>query len=116
LRWRAMRSFQVGDQVDGRYVLRREIARGGGGVVYEAVQRFTTRSVAIKLLLDEHQLHPRTGMRLLREARALTVARHRNVVSVLDAGTTKDGGPYLVMELLEGRALDGILAARRTLS
>lgn len=110
-----MKHFEVGDLIDDRYQLRREVARGGGGVVFEAVQRYTTRTVAIKLLLEEQQAQPRSGVRLLREARALTMARHKNIVSVLDAGQTKEHGPYLVMELLEGKPLDGILAARGTL-
>jgi serine/threonine protein kinase len=54
--------------------------------------------------------------RLLREAHALTTVRHPGFVEVLDAGVCATQGPYVVMEMLEGRTLDGILAARRRLS
>jgi serine/threonine-protein kinase len=53
---------------------------------------------------------------LLREALALTAARHPGVVAALDAGETDDGTPYLVLELLEGRSLEGILAVRRRIN
>lgn len=106
----------VGDEVDRRYLLKREIARGGGGVVFEAEQRFTTRRVALKVLADGHGVNSPAGLRLLREARALTVSRHPNIVEVLDAGISATGTPYLAMELLEGRALDGILAGRGKLN
>lgn len=108
--------FSVGDEIDRRYILKREIARGGGGVVFEAEQRFTTRRVALKLLLEGQSANSPGGLRLLREARALTVARHPNIVEVLDAGISAGGTPYLAMELLDGRALDGILAGRGKLS
>src|SRR5262245_38071221 len=101
--------FDVGSVVDRRYRLRREIARGGAGVVFEAEHLYTTRSVAIKLLIDERAPEePRA--RLLQEAKALTIARHPSIVLELDAGETKNGSPYLVMKLLEGRTLEGILA------
>ncbi|MDX2054428.1 MAG: serine/threonine-protein kinase [Polyangiaceae bacterium] len=106
---------KVGDIVDGRYALNREIARGGGGAVFQAVHQFTKRPVAIKLLTSQYLVSAEHRERLLREAQALTIARHRNVVEVLDAGISEAGGPYLVMELLDGRSLDGLLASRKRL-
>jgi serine/threonine protein kinase len=106
---------EVGDLVDRRYELRREIARGGAGAVFEAEHRYTGRSVAVKLLLETSARQPEARERLLREAQALTVARHPNVVHALDAGETEAGVPYLVLELLEGRTLAGVLAVRRRL-
>jgi serine/threonine-protein kinase len=102
----------VGKVVDRRYRLKREIARGGVGVVYEAEHLFTKRSVAVKLLTPEHAHVLDSRERLLREAHALSLARHPGIVAALDAGETEEGSPYLVMELLEGRTLDGILAVR----
>lgn len=106
---------KVGDLIDGRYSLTREIARGGGGAVFQAIHQFTKRPVAVKLLTSQYLVSSEHRERLLREAQALTVARHRNVVEVLDAGVSEGGGPYLVMELLDGRSLDGLLASRRRL-
>jgi serine/threonine protein kinase len=106
----------VGETVDKRYGLRRLIARGGMGLVYEAQHRFTRRVVAIKLLPDDLRAKKVARGRLLREAHALTTVRHPGFVEVLDAGVCSDHGPYVVLEMLDGRTLDGILAARRQLS
>jgi len=106
----------VGGIVDTRYELRRLIARGGMGLVFEAHHRFTRRAVALKLLPDELRAQKEMRGRLLREAHALTAIRHPHVVEVLDAGVCAEHGPYVVMEMLDGRTLDGILAARRRLS
>jgi tRNA A-37 threonylcarbamoyl transferase component Bud32 len=105
--------LEVGEVIDRRYRLKREIARGGAGAVFEAEHLYTTRPVAIKLLIPEQANDNETRQRLLLEARALTVARHPGIVLGLDAGETEEGVPYLVMELLEGRTLEGILAVRR---
>jgi len=104
--------LDVGSVVDRRYRLKREIARGGAGAVFEAEHLYTSRPVAIKLLLADQLQTSESRQRLLLEARALTVARHPGIVLGLDAGETEDGTPYLVMELLEGRTLEGILAVR----
>ncbi len=86
------------------------------GLVFEAHHRFTRRVVALKLLPDELRLKKEPRSRLLREAHALTHVRHPGIVEVLDAGVCAEFGPYVVMEMLDGRTLDGILAARRQLS
>jgi serine/threonine-protein kinase len=106
----------VGETVDTRYELKRLIARGGMGLVFEAHHKFTRRSVALKLLATEHREQKETRRRLLREAHALTTVRHPGFVEVLDAGVCAEHGPYVAMEMLEGRTLDGILASRRRLS
>jgi serine/threonine-protein kinase len=86
------------------------------GLVFEAEHKFTRRVVAIKLLPDDVRAKKVARGRLLREAHALTTVRHPGFVEVLDAGVCPDHGPYVVLEMLEGRTLDGILAARRRLS
>lgn len=108
--------LDIGSVVDRRYRLKREIARGGAGAVFEAEHLYTSRPVAIKLLLAEQVEATESRQRLLLEARALSVARHPGIVLGLDAGETEDGTPYLVMELLEGRTLEGILAVRPRIS
>jgi serine/threonine protein kinase len=105
----------IGDQIDGRYTLRREIARGGGGVVFEAEHLHTGRAVAIKVMHTDHASDPERCERMLFEARALTLARQLNVVEVLDAGVLDGTLPFIVMELLPGRALDGLLVSRQRL-
>jgi serine/threonine-protein kinase len=106
----------VGEIVDTRYELRRLIARGGMGLVFEAHHKFTRRTVALKLLPDALRRQNEAHGRQLREAHALTTVRHPGFVEVLDAGVCHDHGPYVVLEMLEGRTLDGILAARRRLT
>ena len=106
----------VGETVDTRYELRRLIAHGGMGLVFEAAHKFTRRVVALKLLPDELRAQKEARGRLLREAHALTAVRHPGFVEVLDAGVCAAHGPYVVLEMLEGRTLDGILTARRRLS
>ncbi len=108
----------VGDVLDGRYQLLRDLGRGAAGVVFEARHLFTGRIVAVKMILAgqrsadvrEHRA------RLQREGRALASIRHPGVVEVLDGGVTPDGAAYVVMEMLEGRTLEGLLAARTKLS
>jgi serine/threonine protein kinase len=106
--------FAVGDMIDGRYRLQRDLGRGAAGQVFEAVHTFMGRKVALKFVgVDvSPKMRRELHTRLEREARALAAVRHPSVVGVLDGGVLPDGTPYLVMELLEGRTLEGIIAAR----
>jgi serine/threonine protein kinase len=106
----------VGETVDTRYELRRLIAHGGMGLVFEAAHKFTRRIVALKVLPSHLRPQKEPRGRLLREAHALTSVRHPGVVEVLDAGVCGTYGPYVVLEMLEGRTLDGVILSRRKLS
>jgi serine/threonine protein kinase len=110
--------MQVGDVVGDRYELRCELGRGAGGLVFEALHRFTHRSVALKVLAPDlpRRLVREQCARLVREARALASVRHAGIVEVLDGGYLADETPYIVLEKLEGRTLEGLVAARGTLA
>lgn len=101
-----------GDMLDRRYKLRREVGRGGTCVVHEAVHRFTHKVVAVKHLADAFRADPVHRARLLREAEALASIDHPGVVSILDAGEEDDGAPYVVLQFIDGRSLEGIIASR----
>ncbi len=87
-----------------------EIARGGQGVVYRAVQLSTRRPVALKVLRD---IAPRDDerRRFEREVDLAASLRHPNIVAIYDSGATADGRPFLVMEFVEGSAIDDHLRA-----
>jgi serine/threonine protein kinase len=111
--WGVM-GLKVGDIVGGRYELRRDLGRGAGGMVFEAFHRFTHRSTALKVVAADV---PRGQIavlkaRLAREARALAAVHHPGIVEVLDGGVLDDGTPFIVMEMLEGRTLEGLLTTR----
>lgn len=103
---------RVGSIVDRRYAVRREIARGGVGTVFEAEHVQMRRAVALKCLHDDHVAREESRGRLRREAAILGKIHHAGVVLGLDAGSDEAGAPFLVMELLEGRSLEGVLSAR----
>ena len=105
--------FALGEIVDGRYELRRLLGRGSEGIVYEAWHRFLGQRVALKVIADDapEAVLKKRRARLLREARVLSALRHPGVVFALDTGVVS-GEPYLAMELLEGKTLEGLLAAR----
>lgn len=77
------------------------------GAVYLAEHPEIGRRVAIKVLRPELIKDPQLLLRFLNEARAANAIRHPNIIEILDSGTTDDGTPYLVMELLEGEVLSG---------
>ncbi len=89
----------------GRYEIRRERARGGMGIVYEARDRTLDRLVALKVLLPEFAADPVFELRFLREARAAAKLTHPGIVTVYEAGRYR-GKLYIAMELVEGTPLD----------
>ncbi len=90
----------------GKFLILREIGRGGMGVVYAALDTQLDRKVALKTLLTgQGGGTPGAGPadeRFLREARvAANLSKHPNIVSVYEAGEI-DGTLYLSMEFVEG--------------
>jgi eukaryotic-like serine/threonine-protein kinase len=96
--------LQPGDVV-GRFEILREIARGGFGVVYEALDRQLGRSVAFKTLRPARTGHELSVDWILKEAEAVARLDHPAIVTLHDVGRC-DWGPYLVEELLHGRTLE----------
>jgi len=109
----AVERFQEG-QLVGRYRIIQLIGEGGMGAVYEAVHPGLKKRVAIKVLLPRIAERHDARVRFLREGEAASRINHPNVVSVFDVGEDNDV-PYLVMEFLEGRTLDDLLARRGAL-
>jgi serine/threonine protein kinase len=96
---------EPGHVIAGRYRVERLLGQGAMGSVYRALQLSVGRSVALKLLIDEHRSSARYVERFEREARALSRLAHPNTVRLFDFGTSEHGCPYLVMELLQGSDL-----------
>lgn len=86
----------------GRYKLLRMLGEGGMGIVYLAEQqRPMKRQVALKIIkpgMDSAQVI----RRFKAERQALALLDHPNIAHVYDAGTTKFGRPYFVMEYIKG--------------
>ncbi|HEU4406130.1 MAG TPA: serine/threonine-protein kinase [Polyangiaceae bacterium] len=102
---------KAGDVVAGKYVLEREIGRGGLGVVVAAQHAVLRQRVALKFLRPEFVREPEAVGRFLREAQAAARMRGEHVARVMDAGILETGEAFLVMEHLEGRDLAAALDA-----
>jgi serine/threonine protein kinase len=93
-----------GDRV-GPYLLLEQIGEGGFGIVYRAEQSEPIhREVALKLIkpgMDSREIIRRFEA----ERQSLARMEHPNIAAVLDAGTSPDGRPYFVMELVRGQPL-----------
>ncbi len=89
-----------------RYLIERELGRGGIGVVYLARdERLHSMPVVIKFLLDISEQNAWLATKFLQEAEALTRINHPGVVKVIDRDTADDGRPFFVMEFVAGRPL-----------
>ncbi|MES2898108.1 MAG: serine/threonine-protein kinase [Pseudomonadota bacterium] len=91
----------------GAYVLMEAIGQGGMGVVYaaERADGAYQQKVAVKLLKGNLGTDM-DARRMARERQALAALNHPNIARLLDGGSTADGMPYLVMELVEGVPID----------
>jgi tetratricopeptide (TPR) repeat protein/predicted Ser/Thr protein kinase len=96
----------------GRYELVDRLGEGGMAVVWRAVDGELGRTVAIKLLKGAALDNPVVVQRFVREAQTTAHLSHPNLIPVYDAGVD-EGRMYLVMELVDGRALSEILAKSR---
>jgi eukaryotic-like serine/threonine-protein kinase len=82
---------------------------GGMGEVYRAHDPRLQRDVAIKVLPGIFASDPERLRRFEQEARAAAALNHPNILAIYDLGTTDQGAPYVVSELLEGETLRACL-------
>ena len=91
----------------GPWELTREIGSGGMGIVWEArrADEHYEQRVAVKLL-PSNLLSEQAVARFRTERQILAGFNHPSIARLLDGGATEDGSPYLVMEFIDGPALD----------
>jgi serine/threonine protein kinase len=88
----------------GRFVIEREVGRGGVGIVYRAQDLVSGQAVALKVIalpgVDAGE-----EARFRREGRVLAGLHHPGIVRVVAFGQLEEGQPYIAMEWLEGEDL-----------
>lgn len=109
-------TLQIGQILDGKYRILRELGAGAMGAVYEGENVRIHRRVAIKVLLPGVADDSATVQRFEREAQAAGRIGSEHIVEVLDLGSMHDGGYFMVMEFLEGLTLSERIRSRGRLT
>lgn len=96
----------------GEYELVRELARGGMGVVYEAVQTRLKRTVAVKMILSGEFASDEQVQRFFAEARSVANLDHPHIVPVYEVAE-QNGQHFFSMKLVDGGSLSSRLHSFR---
>ncbi|MEM8680734.1 MAG: protein kinase, partial [Planctomycetota bacterium] len=97
----------------GRFQIKREIGRGGFGIVLLAYDPKLQQDVALKIPRAETMLSPEAKARMAREARAATILAHPGIVPVYEVGEIGTV-PYICGAYCPGETLADWLTAHRT--
>lgn len=95
--------------VAGRYEKLSQLGAGAMGVVFKARDNVLDREVALKIMSPDIRDNPAVAERFIQEAKALARLNHPNIVTVFDQGKDQNGELFMVMELVDGGALDELL-------
>lgn len=91
----------------GKYEVKRELGRGAAGIIYEGIDPFIQRPVAIKIIqksmVNESEA-PDVFNRFRHEAQAAGRMTHPNIVSIYEYGEENDIS-FIAMELVQGKDL-----------
>jgi eukaryotic-like serine/threonine-protein kinase len=97
----------------GPYEVISPLGAGGMGEVFRARDTRLGRFVAIKVLPPAFSIDPIRLRRFEQEAQAAAALNHPAILAIFDIGTTDDGVPYIVSELLEGSTLGHCIRTSR---
>jgi serine/threonine protein kinase len=98
----------------GRYEIKEMIGEGAMAKVYRAYDPEINRSVAFKVLKEDHCVDEEYLSRFVREAKAAGALSHSGIVTVYDVGKLEKS-PYIMMELLDGCDLGEVLKNNKKL-
>ncbi len=101
----------VGERLFGEYTIVKPLAEGAVGAVFLARQESIDKEIAVKVLHERSAMDEEAVERFHREALAISLLSHPNIIRVLIFGRTEDGWLYLAMEYLEGQTLNERLTA-----
>ncbi len=110
----------IGTLIAGRYRVLGLLGRGSMGAVYEVEELGSGRHAAMKTVGQEVRDNPEVAARLVREAKAMSLFEHRNIVELFDV-VAAGGAACVVTELVRGVSLrdvmaDGYVEPRRALA
>ncbi|HEV7682649.1 MAG TPA: protein kinase [Pyrinomonadaceae bacterium] len=94
-------------KIVGKYELKSQIGRGGMGTVYLGVRTENFKQhVAVKIINRDVLSSSEGVRRFKKEMQIMARLNHPNLARLIDAGTTDDGFPYVIMEYVDGERLD----------
>jgi tetratricopeptide (TPR) repeat protein len=96
---------EIGRRI-GPYEVRALLGHGGMGSVYRAERVEGFRQVVALKVVRADRDGAEVARRFRTERQVLAGLRHPHIAALLDGGTTPQGQPYLVMELIEGERID----------
>ena len=102
--------LQPGVVIAGKYQLESILGVGGMGAVWRATHLGLGQPVAVKAISEMFARAADARARFDREAKSAAKLKSRHVVQIFDNGELPNGTPYIVMELLEGEALNDWLS------
>jgi serine/threonine protein kinase len=100
---------RIGALLKGRYQIEAPLGEGGMAMVYRARNTLVDRPVAVKVMNTHLASDAALKERFRREAKNAASVAHPNIIDIYDYGETDDGTPFVVMELLDGVALNELL-------
>ncbi len=101
-------TLPAGTLLDGQFKVIYEIGSGGMGTVYKCEDTVTGRNVAVKVLSTD-RIDAKVLSRFQREAKAIARLDNANLVRLYSVGTSSDGKPFIVMELVEGMSIAAVI-------
>ena len=104
--------FEAGQLVAGKYEVISLLGRGGMGTVYRVRHILLNIEMALKTLDTKHLEDANASRRFQTEAKAAFSLQHPNLVKVHDFGVLEDGRPFLVMDFVGGKTLQGLIKER----
>jgi len=101
----------IGSVIHEQYLIRELLGEGGMGVVYKALDQELDRIVALKFLKGEFTHNPHLVKRFRDELKVLAAFNHPNI-TMLHTSFNWQGGPVMVMELLDGETFSAMIGRR----
>ena len=100
---------ECGDVIGGRFRIQRHLKTGGMGSVFEASHCRLDNRVCIKTIEEQSEMIVEAKRAFYREARFTSSLSHPNLIQVLDYDEDDIYGPFIVMELVEGKLLSDLV-------
>jgi len=113
---RAAQDPLIGQVINGKYRVIKELGQGGMGKVYEAEHVKIGMKVAIKVVHAQYAQNPDFVRRFHQEARLVASLKHHNIVTLHDFDQMENGSLFIVMEFVEGSTLRAVIEREKPLA